>query len=257
MKDELKYKDFQPERHRIRSKKELWRRVEAGIRAAEITIVDPVSYETAVRYGLEAEGAEFGHDFNDNVVRELAGNAILQDSPLNAAAYSENDFFADNSTHFGRPLRRFSASAIKSRVGGKLKHAVLTAARAHAMVSPSEHQELTRMCSGESLASPARTLTIIQRMARVFDIEHPKSVAVLNEFIERIAHASGLRYVFMAPSGEPLVIEANSQSVAHLQGADVAAGWAVDTLMMNHGDLRTLAQHLAWVSSNGVVIPNR
>ena len=257
VKDELKYKDFFPERHRVQAKKELWKRLNTGLRAAEITIVDPAFYEDSVRTGLEARGAEFGHDFDTNVLRELAGEAIIGDSPLNAALYSEYDWLSDNTHYFGPKPNRFSPSAIKTRVGGKLKHAVLTAARAHAMVSPSEHQELILMCSGAEMPSPLRQLELIKRMARVFDVEHAKSVTVLNEFVSRIAHASQVRHTFRYNSEDPMVSEANSQSIAHLQGADMAAGWAVDILALNNGDLRTLAKSFAWVSSNGVVIPDR
>jgi hypothetical protein len=257
VKDELKYKYFLPERHRVQANKELWKRVNAGLRAAEITIVDPAMYETSVKSGLEARGAEFGYDFDLELLRELAGNAILEDSPLNAATYSEYDWLSDNTHYYGPKPNSFSPAAIKSRVGGKLKHAVLTAARAHAMVSPSERQELILMCSGASMPSPARQLRLIKRMARVFDTEHAQSVSVLNEFVSRIAHASHVQHTLKLNSDAPMVVEANSQSIAHLQGADMAAGWAVDILAFNHGDLRTVAKHFAWVSSNGVVIPDR
>jgi len=257
VKDELKYKDFFPERHRVQAKKDLWKHLTAGIRSAEITIVDPALYETSVKAGLEARGAEFGHDFDINVLRELTGDAILEDSPLNAATYSEFDWLSDNFSYFGPKPTRFSPAAIKSRVGGKLKHAVLTAARAHAMVSPSEHQELILMCSGVEMPSPMRQLELIKRMARVFDIENAKSVGVLNEFVTRMAHASQFRHTLRLNGDAPMVTEANSQSIAHLQGADMAAGWAVDILALNNGDLRTLAKNFAWVSSNGVVIPDR
>ena len=136
VKDELKYKYFIPERHRVVSKKELWQRVNAGVKAAEITIVDPALYEDSVRSRLEDRGAEFGIDFDSFILRELAGNAIIEDSPLNAANYSEYDWLADNDHYYGPRQNRFSGSAIKARVGGKLKHAVLTAARAHANGQP-------------------------------------------------------------------------------------------------------------------------
>jgi len=257
MKDELKYKYFIPERHRVVSKKELWQRVNAGVKAAEITIVDPALYEESERAILEGRGAEFGVDFDSFFLRELAGNAILEASPLNAASYSEYDWLSDNSHYYGPRPSRFSGSEIKARVGGKLKHAVLTAARAHAMVSPSEHQELILMCSGAEMPSPGRQIELIKRMARVFDAENEKSVGVLNEFAERIAHASHFRRVGHLYGAAPVVAEANSQSIAELQAADMAAGWAVDLLTFNGGDLRIVANHFAWVSSNGVVIPNR
>ena len=111
------------------------------------------------------------------------------------------------------------------------------------------------MCSGAEVPSLKRQMELIKRMARVFDAENEKSVGVLNEFAERIAHASHFRRVGHLFGSSPVVSEANSESIAELQAADMAAGWAVDILAFNGGDLRTLANHFSWVSSNGVVVP--
>jgi hypothetical protein len=83
--DELKYKTFQPKRHWVQSNKWLWRRVQAGIERAEITIVDPSVYEQIIRFDLEESGAEYGGDFDDRTVNELTSNALIEDSPLRIA----------------------------------------------------------------------------------------------------------------------------------------------------------------------------
>jgi hypothetical protein len=195
VKDELKYKYFQPERHRVHANKLLWSRVTEGVHAAEITVLDPFEYEAMVRYDLESRGAEFGYDYDDRMLKDMVGDAIIEDSPLGAAMYAEYDWLSDNTSR-SEVRNSFQPAAIKRRVGGKLKHAVLTAARAHAMVSPSEKQDLIYMCSGLMMPSPARQLAIIKRMARIFDVEHAGSVKVLNEFTDRMAHASNLRHTF-------------------------------------------------------------
>jgi hypothetical protein len=51
-----------------------------------------------------------------------------------------------------------------------------------------------------------------------------------------------------------VVNEEKSESIDHIQGADIAAGWAVDTLMLTNGDYTALAKQFAWVSVNGVII---
>jgi hypothetical protein len=52
-----------------------------------------------------------------------------------------------------------------------------------------------------------------------------------------------------------MVSEVDSRSVDHIQACDMAAGWAVDSLMFNQGNYRELAKRFAWVGVNGVVIP--
>ena len=253
VKDELKYKDFQPKRHWLQSNKPLWKRVTAGIERAEITIVDPFEYQDSVLFDLKERGAEAGFDYDLQMVYEMATDALLEDSPLRAAQMSQYDWLMSRFT--SRTPSDFSTASIRKRIGGKRKDAVITAARAHAMVSPSEKWDLIRITSGFDQPNMMESIRIIRKMGRVFDIEHTPSVNLLNEFSDRIAEAAHLPNLALLNGSRRVVSEEKSENIDHIQGADIAAGWAVDTLMLTGGDYRVLAKQFAWVSANGVVIP--
>jgi hypothetical protein len=255
VKDELKYKHFQPERHRVQSNRPLWKRVVAGIERAEITIVDPFLYENSVLFDLEEKGAEYGYDFDLRDLHERTSDAMLERSPLGAAQFGQYGFL--NNALARERRGDFSTEHIKRRIGGKRRDAIVTSARAHAMVTPSEKWELIRICSGFGMPSLLERMGVIEKMARVFDVEHPKSAEILNEFSDRIAEAVHLPYMSMRYGSRRVVNEERSDTIDHIQGADIAAGWAVDTLMLTNGDYPALAKQFVWVSVNGVVIAGR
>jgi hypothetical protein len=90
------------------------------------------------------------------------------------------------------PRADFSTDVIKRRIGGKRRDAVVTAARAHAMISPSEKWELIGLCGGFAAFNLVKRVSLIKKLARVFDVEHPKSGDLLNEFSVRVAIAADL-----------------------------------------------------------------
>ena len=258
-KPELKYKWFLPERHRVMAKAELWKKVESGVFQAEITIVDPRVYRTFSILEWLDKQAEPGIDFDERTINEETGLLVIECSPLRIA----QDFGGD--WHFARfnlltdeitDVGDFRAATVKQRAGGKLKDAVVVAARAHAMISPSDQKEIVARCTLSSASDFESAVASIKKMSRIFDVEHAKSVPILNEFSARVAHAAGVMgaSIFHRGAIDP-VAEADSRDAEHLQAADVAAGWAVDLLTLTNGDYRSLAQKFAWVGVNGVVIP--
>ena len=252
VKDELKYKHFQPQRHRVQSNQQLWKRVTAGVERAEITIVDPFLYENRVLFDLAESGAEYGCDFDRDMLYELTSNAMLEGSPLRAAQMGQYDYL--NHVLAYEPREDFSTERIMQRIGGKRRDAIVTSARAHAMVTPSEKWELIRICSGLGMSNLTERMAVIDKMARVFDVEHSKSVEVLNDFSDRIAEAVQLPYMSARYGSRRVVNEEKSESIDHIQGADIAAGWAVDTLLHTGGHYPALARQFAVVVVNGVVI---
>jgi hypothetical protein len=93
-------------------------------------------------------------------------------------------------------------------------------------------------------------------MCRIFDVDHPGSVPILNEFADRLAYAARVGNVASLLRGSAkMVSEEESQTRDHIQAADMAAGWAVDLLIFTKGDYVELAKRFAWVGVNGVVIP--
>jgi len=255
--DELKYKHFAPQRHRIQGNASLWKRVISGIEQAEITIVDPLSYRKYAFYDFRQQGAEFNHDFNARGVYEQASKALIEFSPLRAAQMYDEDQLFYSGAFPG--AGSFSTKEIIRRIGGKHKDAVITAARAHAMISPSEKRQLINLCARSTKYRleyyREDTAEIIRKIGRVFDVEHAKSVELLNEFSERISEAVGIPYTHFFDSPVRAVSEARSERIDHLQAADISAGWAVDTLLHTRGDYKVLAKRFAWVSVNGVIVP--
>jgi hypothetical protein len=254
VKDELKYKWFVPERHRVMSNPELWRRVENGVHQAEITIIDPRSYRDFAIAELLEQQAEPGVDFDIQTINEVSGQYIIEWSPVGRLGAFNLDWLADN-TNLEDPID-FSAHGLKKRAGGKLRDAVVLAARSHGMVSPSELNEILANSFGGGTLNYQTRMKYIGEVTRVFDVEHPKSIPILNEFAQRLAHAAGVpRSLTHAMNRKASVSESTSHEVDHIQAADLAAGWAVDLLTLTNGDYRAVAQRFAWVGVNGVVIP--
>ncbi|MGB7729927.1 MAG: hypothetical protein WBL50_17990 [Candidatus Acidiferrum sp.] len=254
VKDELKYKWFVPERHRVMSNPELWKRVENGVHQAEITIIDPRSYQDFAIAELLEQRAEPGIDFDFKTINEISGQYIIEWSPVGRLGAFNLDWLADN-TNFENATD-FSAHGLKKRAGGKLRDAVVLAARAHGMISPSELNEILANSFGGGTLDYQTRMKYIGEVTRVFDVEHPKSIPILNEFAQRLAHAAGIpRSLTHAMNHKASVYESASHEVDHIQAADLAAGWAVDLLTLTNGDYRAVAQRFAWVGVNGVVIP--
>ena len=87
---------------------------------------------------------------------------------------------------------------------------------------------------------------------------HPRRHQVMSnaEMWARLTHAAGVGNVASILRGSSkMVSEEKSQSIDHIQAADMAAGWAVDLLIFSHGDYVELAKRFAWVGVNGVVVP--
>ncbi|MGH9683647.1 MAG: hypothetical protein ACRD4S_08565 [Candidatus Acidiferrales bacterium] len=261
---ELKYRDFHPRRHQVMSNAEMWAKFEKGIQQAEITIVDPHVYKQAVIDDWLDQKAEPGIDFDLQMVNDQSGEWMIQMSPLGIAESTSVDYYFehvafDEATGRFSPdaeFQDFSAPAIKRRAGGRLKDATVLAARSHAMLSPSERREVVAICNRSSSTNYGTRCALLAKMCRVFDVDHPGSVPILNEFSERLIHAAGIGNVASLLRGSAkMVSEEKSQSIDHIQAADMAAGWAVDLLIFNRGDYKELAKRFAWVGVNGVIVP--
>lgn len=125
------------------------------------------------------------------------------------------------------------------------------------MLSPSEYQEL-RFIVGNPLyrGGLARNMERIKGLAHVFDVEHAKSVPLLNELVGQIAEVSGVRRQLATNTQQDNPVrEASSTSSDHIQAADIAAGWASDLLVATNNDFRALARQVRWITVNGVSVP--
>lgn len=261
---ELKYRDFHPRRHQVMSNAEMWAKFEKGVQQSEITIVDPSVYRQAVIDDWLDQKAEPGIDFDLRMVNDQSGEWMIQMSPLGIAERTSVDYYYqhvafDATTGRFSPnaeFQDFSAATIRRRAGGRLKDATVLAARSHAMLSPSERREVVAICSDFSDTDYGTRCALLAKMCRVFDVDHPGSVPILNEFSDRLIHAAGVGNVAALLRGSSkMVSEEKSHSTDHIQAADMAAGWAVDLLIYSRGNYAELAKRFAWVGVNGVVIP--
>jgi hypothetical protein len=109
------------------------------------------------------------------------------------------------------------------------------------------------LCSSQAVPNLVERMSVIKKLARIFDVEHPKSADLLNDFTVRVSTIA-LSPLGLFPGSATLVREESSKNIDHIQGADIAAGWAVDILMLTN-DYAALARQFAVVCVNGLVIP--
>jgi hypothetical protein len=210
----------------------MWAKFDKGVQQAEITILDPRAYESVLIDEWLDQRAEPGIDFDQRTLNEEVGLFMLRLSPLSIASHTPFDFYFEQMAFDGRfppdsdiEFNEFSPADIKRRAGGRLRDATVLAARAHAMLSPSERREMVAICSRASNVPFGTRRALLARMCRIFDIDHPNSVPILNEFSERVSHAAGMRNAASVLRGaHKMVSESDSRNVDHIQAADMAAG---------------------------------
>jgi hypothetical protein len=248
---ELKFKFFEREKYRVQSRDELWKSVLAGVYQADVTISDPRVYKRAVILRLYDEHAEPGIDFDQNTVNEEAAQWMIQASPLGFADSATADLVCEDPD--SEDAFSFSSEEIHKRAGGKLSDAIVVSARSHAMVGPEEMRELLGNSILASHGYYCPSSPKLAQMSRMWDVEHPKSLPILNEFSKRIAYlAVGRRMGKRNLNETPTVTEGKSHDSDHLQAADMAAGWAANFLALNGGDYRSLARRFSSVCVNGI-----
>jgi hypothetical protein len=125
-------------------------------------------------------------------------------------------------------LPEFDSTELKRRAGGKLRDVQVLVARAHSMMSPTEFMELRIIVNDPfAVGNFARNLERFKKLAHVFDIEHPKSLPLLNSLVGQLAEASGLPHHVADQVAQKVPIsEEESRTSDHIQ----AAGWAALSL---------------------------
>jgi hypothetical protein len=202
------------------------------------------------------QGAEAGHDYDLTMLNNLTAQKMIADSPVGRLTHLEDDLQTSPFRYYAKQPSS-KPSDIQARAGGKLKDAVVLAARAHSMLSPSETMEVVLAFGGGMYGPPnmAGALEIVKSMGRAFDVEHEKSVPILNELVDKVARAAHLPTFVVSRGREQAVSEEASHLTDHMQAADLAAGWAADLLLATNGNYRALAKQFRWVGVNGIAIP--
>ncbi len=243
---ELKYAKYLGLRHRVQANKKLWTHVLEGTAEATIVVIENRFYIDAIAYRLKSDGAEFGHDFNfDDILRQAALCMIEHSPVMRLADLADDTMIADTLRFVQSPRRAYTPEAVFHQIGEKFSDAAVFAARAHASF---DIEELNRAAStNELFLSPhrRRLMTGLGSTERVFDNEHPKSAAMLNELFDSCE---------TRPSNAQAhhVSESNSESNDWLQAADFCAGFASERMMNATDDReRELRQHFRKVIFNG------
>jgi hypothetical protein len=249
IKSELKYGDIKENRPTLKKDRDLWSQIEKGVGQGTIIVIDPGEYEplareTLLKGDIEKAGSEIRAIVNVCTSEVLAGTPI---------AYLPEELHRalDWQTTEVTSLDRFKPDQLAKALGGSLKHAVVFAARAHAVFDVGLLDSARR--TSDALKSPRLARVILPELlstARFFDTEHPVSVDMLNEAVNVISSAMEDVFPdFDRKSDKPLVIETDSHGYDELQASDVAAGWAREMLELT--DARALGAQFERVLVNG------
>ena len=229
--------------------------------AATIFLVDSEFYAQRIFREKLNDGAKFAIDFGfADVARETAQQMIkeipfhrLQVPSMQIAAdeFSLSTYrFKSRSRFVFEPLSETEGPALLHRIGGKLRDAEVFTARAYSLLDVDAESD----AYGSTLSNPFfRSSRLGHGMfhrallvPRIFDKDHEASVKVLNESVLAIRRT---------PAGldtkqEQLVREEDSRSIDALQAADIAAGFARETL--DRQGFRALAAQFRRVVLNGI-----
>lgn len=252
--DELKWKLFQERREWLQAKSDLWKRVRSSMKSATIIVIKPTEIEDEIRALWTEQGAEEGADFDRDDLINTCATALIADTPV---AYLPNHIARTLGLYALKPylsFDRFAPESIKARIGGRLRDAKVFAARAHATFDTARVAQPGQR-TVDVFRRPGAGVILRELLAteRGFDEEHQKSVDVLNEASDVMAHA--LAGALARPgelSTQPLVREFSSRDVDQIQAADVAAGWAHELIALSNE--RALLETFGRVLLNGRVL---
>lgn len=230
--DEVKYGHFRNVRPRLRSNEHLWSKIEKGVSQATIIVIDPQPVQNSIRQYLKAKGAEEGLDFDRKELTNRCATAIIGGTPVAYLPTEMARLVPWESYQELTTLNQFTPETIRAKIGDGLNAASIFAARSYAMFDVYTGTfEIDSM--SDAWRSPMAELILCEIMAteRVFDNEHPQSVEVLNEIVSEISKRLSETWpMFPKDSKSPLIREADSRAIDHIQAADIAAGWARDIL---------------------------
>ncbi|MBZ5667573.1 MAG: hypothetical protein LAO30_23620 [Acidobacteriia bacterium] len=250
VREELKYSDFLRARPRLRSDRNLWRRIEAGVGQASIIVIDPEPVATEIRDAAAAEAIDPSVIADPKSLTEACALALIEGTPI---AYLPVNLVraVPWGLHDLANLQEFTPKAIQSTLGAGLRQARVFAARAHAAFDL-QSTPSSVATTDASFRSPLARVMLSELLAttRVYDTESPQTIQVLNKAATEIARAlaSELPAEFAKRAGT-LVREVDSRGVDRVQAADIAACWA--RTMLETGDAITLGSRFERVWVNG------
>lgn len=237
----MKYQRYLVLRHSIQANKPLWKRIQDGTAEATVVVIEHSFYIDAIAYRLTKEGADLGYDVTFEQMLREAALCMIDHAPIMRLSEMTTDLVVGVI-----PRPHYSATAVYKQIGEKFNDAAVFAARAHATF---DIDDLDRATSTNDLFfGPYKGRLVMQfgSIDRVFDKEHPKSAAMLNEMMlsyDDLSNNTGVR---------PHISESDSESNVALQAADFCAGFASELMMNAAADReRELRRHFRRVIFNG------
>jgi hypothetical protein len=250
VKQELKYNDVKEKKPRLQKNRELWSQIEKGIGQATIIVIDPGAYEPMVRDTLDSADIEKAGSEQKAVV-DACVCEVLSGTPIAYLPYAifQQVPWSDETTLTS--LARFTPQGILQELDGQLQHALIFAARAHAVFDVASADMMTRTTDAFRSQRAARLiLPEVLATARHFDNENKRTTDLLNSAVNEIAACfsealEGAEEI----SDQPLVIESDSRGYDEIQAADISAGWARE--MLELADPHSLGARFERVWLNG------
>jgi len=265
VKDELKYRDLTAagfdlvlSRFPAPPANDLGKLVTREASTATIFLADSESYAQQIFRAKLNDGAEFARDFDLRDVINETAEQMIREIPLyrlrpHEMAEMIEPLLMDRlatTIRFDIPLHTGAEPLrILDQIGGTLRDAEVFTARAYSLLDFGDKTD----AYGEPRVAPySRTMIgrrLLQRalaVPMIFDKDHAPSVTVLNESLNALRKGDPLS----VPSLEKLIREEDSRAVDALQAADIAAGFARETL--DRKGLRALAAQFHRVVLNGI-----
>lgn len=244
--DELKWERFKNQRPKLRKEPDLWKKISKGVGQATIIVIDPHPYKEEIEQSYIAQGAEYGHDFDNKKLVNECATAIVAGTPFAYIPTEIAKVISWNSLEKLSNLEMYTPEDIRKKIGSRLSAAQIFAARSHATFDISKIKDSTV----DTYRSPLAKVILHEILSteRVFDVENPKTIEVINEITEAIASQLSDDFPLLKVE-KPLAREMDSHKINHLQAADIAAGWAREILELN--DNRSLCNTFENVWING------
>ena len=247
--DEVKSADIEENLHLIQGDRDLWERFLKGIGQASMIIVEPHRVADEIRDAVTRDAEDEEHA--KRLLLSSCATALIQQTPI-AYLPIELAKVAGIAAVDVASLADFTPEGIAQELKGRLKHAKVLAARAHATFDVSSRPRSVAT-TRDVFNSPLARVLLAEMLSteRVFDVEHQQSVKVINRAAENIASAlEAMPSLRIDRWKLPIAREDDSRARAQMQAADIAAGWARS--LLDHADgPESLANRFQRVIVNG------
>jgi hypothetical protein len=252
--EELKYAQFREARPKLKSQRDFWKKIEAGVGQATIVVIDPSPIENQVRQSLKSEKLSPQDGINNKLLIDTCATAIIKLTPVCYLPQELSLAVPWVNYHPIASLADFAPEKLKEKIGGGLQQTMIFAARAHAIFDLPSLDSSTSS-TRDVFRSPLAGVLLAELLAteRYFDNENPNTVSLLNRAADEIATALGEQLPVVGTiTDKPLVTEVDSKAIDEIQAADIAAGWAREVLETNEPSTLGARFDRVWINGRRI-----